>query len=131
MLPWVNGLDTGKLEHGPYERDSIFFVDPDAHVRVSDSELRKVYLGLGNETAAFQDLRVGVAASLTYRDIEVTNVVGKDQWPLSRTDSDVAISNSAYLFLQPNVSSMARLINSHMVEFIPRDFFGTNGPIWT
>jgi hypothetical protein len=125
---------TGFLEHGPYERGWIFFLDPDAHVRISDSELRKVFLDSRNETAAFQDLRVGVPASLTYRDIVLTNVIVKGQWPFTITDADVTITNSDYLFLQPSGSSTIRLINSHMVEFIPRNFFGTmifeNG-LWT
>jgi len=125
---------TGELEHGPYERGWIFFLDPDAHVRLSDSELRKVFLDLRNETATFKDLRVGVPASLTYRDIVLTNVVVKGQWPFTITESDVTITNSDYLFLQPSGSSTVRLINSHVVEFIPRDFFGTmifeNG-LWT
>jgi hypothetical protein len=125
---------TGELEHGPYERGWILFLDPDAHVRLSDSELRKVFLDLRNETAAFQGLRVGVPASLTYRDIVLTNIVVKGQWPFTITNSDVTITNSDYLFLQPSGSSTGRLINSHMVEFIPRDFFGTmifeNG-LWT
>jgi hypothetical protein len=125
---------TGELEHGPYERGWIFFLDPDAHVRISDSELRKVFLDLRNETMAFHDLRAGVPASLAYRDIVLTNVVVKGQWPFTITDSDVTITNSDYLFLQPSGTSTVRLINSHMVEFIPRDFFGTmifeNG-LWT
>ncbi len=125
---------TGELEHGPYERGWIFFLDPDAHVRLSDSELRKVFLDLRNATAAFQGLRVGVPASLTYRDIVLTNIVVKGQWPFTITDSDLTITDSDYLFLQPSGSSTVRLINSHMVEFIPRNFFGTmifeNG-LWT
>jgi len=116
---------TGELEHGPYERGWIFFLDPDAHVRISDSELRKVFLYIRNETAALQDLRVGVPVSLTHRDIVLTNVIVKGQWPFRITDADVTITNSDYLFLQPSGSSTVRLINSHMVEFIPRDFFGT------
>lgn len=125
---------TGDLEYGPYERGWIFFLDPDAYVRISDSELRKVFLDLRNETAAFQDLRAGVPASLAYRDIVLTNVVVKGQWPFTITDSDVTITNSDYLFLQPSGTSTVRLVNSHMVEFIPRDFLGTmifeNG-LWT
>jgi hypothetical protein len=125
---------TGELEHGPYERGWIFFLDPDAHVRISDSELRKVFLDLRNETTAFQSLRVGVPASLAYRDIVLTNVVVKGEWPFSMMDSDVTITNSDYLFLQPSGTSTVTLAHSHMVEFIPRDFFGTmifeNG-LWT
>lgn len=125
---------TGELRNGPYERGWIFFLDPDAHVRLSDSELRKVFLDLRNETADFQDLRVGVPASLAYRDIVLTNIVVNGEWPFTITDSDLTITNSDYLFLQPSGSSQVRLINSHVVEFIPRNFFGTmifeNG-LWT
>lgn len=125
---------TGELKHGPYERGWIFFLDPDAHVRISDSELRKVFLEVRNDTAAFQNLRVGVPSSLAYRDILLTNVVVMGQWPFTIENSNVTITNSDYLFLQPTGYSTVRLINSHMVEFIPRDFFGTmifeNG-LWT
>lgn len=41
---------TGELEHGPYERGWQFFLDPDAHVRISDSELRKVHIDIINDT---------------------------------------------------------------------------------
>jgi hypothetical protein len=116
---------TGELEHGPYERGWIFFIDPEAHVRISDSELRKVFLSIRNETANFQSLSVGVPASLSYHDIVLTDVIVKGEWPFEITDSDVTITNSDYLFLQPTGFSTIRLINSHMTEFIPRDFFGT------
>jgi len=125
---------TGELQHGPFERGWIFFLDSDAHVRISDSELRKVFLDLRNVTTAFQDLRIGIPTNLTYRDIVLTNVVVNGEWPFTITDSNVTITNSNYLFLQPSGSSTVKLINSHMVEFIPRDFFGTmifeNG-LWT
>jgi hypothetical protein len=126
---------TGELEHGPYERGWTFFLDPNAHVRISNSELRKVFLNICNDSSAvFQNLKVGVPTSLTYRDIVLTNVLVKGQWPFTITDSQVSITDSNYLFLQPSGSSTIKLINSHMVEFIPRDFLGTmifeNG-LWT
>lgn len=125
---------TGELEHGPYERGWLFFLDPNAHVRISNSELRKVFLDLTNEDVEFKDLRVGIPSSLNYRDIMLTDVVIMGQWPFTITDSNVTISNSDYLFLQPSGQSTVTLINSHMCEFIPRDFFGTmifeNG-LWT
>jgi hypothetical protein len=126
---------TGELEHGPYERGWIFFLDRDAHVRISDSELRKIFLDIRNESSvAFRNLRVEVPTSLTYRDIVLTNVMVKGEWPLTITDSEVSITDSDYLFVQPSGSSTVKLINSHMVEFIPRDFMGTmifeNG-LWT
>lgn len=125
---------TGELRHGPYERGWIFFLDPDAHVRISDSELRKVFLEVRSDAAEFEDLRAGIPSNLTYRDIVLSDVVVVGQWPFTITDSDVTITNSDYLFLQPSGLSTVKLIDSHMVEFIPRDFFGTmifeNG-LWT
>jgi hypothetical protein len=114
----------GHLEHGPYERGWQFYLDPAAHVRIADSEVRKLFLDIRNETQAFQDLRIGVPASLTYRDIAVKNVVVKGEWAFTTADSDVTFTNSEYLFLQPSGSGVLRLVNSQMVEFIPRNFRG-------
>ena len=36
----------------------------------------------------------------------------------------MTIRNSDYLFLQPSGTSTVTLVNSHVVEFIPRDFYG-------
>ena len=125
---------TGELKHGPYERGWLFFLDTDAHVRISKSELRKVFIDLINKDVEFENLRVGIPSSLKYRDIELTNIIVMGQWPFTMTDSNVTISNSDYLFLQPSGQSTVSLIDSHMCEFIPRDFFGTmifkNG-LWT
>jgi hypothetical protein len=125
---------SGELKYGPYERGWIFFLDPNAHVRISDSELREVFIDIRNDTVEFQDLRVGVPSSLTYRDIILTDVVVMGQWSFTITDSNVAISNSDYLFLQPRGRSNVNLIDLHVVEFIPRNFFGAmtfeNG-LWT
>ena len=125
---------TGELKHGPYERGWLFFLDPDAHVRISDSELRKVFIDLINEDVSFENLKVGIPSSLKYRDIELTDVTVMGQWPFTITDSNVTISNSDYLFLQPSGQSTVSLINSHMCEFIPRNFFGTmifKNSLWT
>jgi len=125
---------SGEYKHGPYERGWIFFLDPAAHVRLSNSELRKVFIDIRNDTVEFRDLRVGVPSSLAYRDIDLRDVTVMGEWPFTITDSNVTITNSNYLFLQPSGLSTVRLIDSHMVEFIPRDFFGTmifeNG-LWT
>ena len=125
---------TGDLEHGPYERGWVLFLDPDAHVRISDSELRKVFLHIEGDTVAFQDLKVGISSSFSYRDIILTDVVVNGQWPFTIYGGDVSFYNSDYLFLQPGQWATVRLINSHMVEFIPRNFAGTmifeNG-LWT
>ncbi len=125
---------TGDFKHGPYERGWIFFLDPDAHVRISDSELRKVFIDIANDNVNFKNLKVGIPSSLKYRDIELTNVTVMGQWSFTIVDSNVAISNSDYLFLQPTGQSTVSLIDSHLCEFIPRNFFGTmifeNG-LWT
>ena len=125
---------TGELEHGPYERGWLFFLDPNAHVRISDSELRKVFISLHNENIRFENLRVGIPSSLKYRDIELNDITVMGQWPFDLTDSDITISNSDYLFLQPTGQSTLSLVNSHMCEFIPRDFFGMvifENSLWT
>jgi len=116
---------SGELKHGPYERGWIFFLDPAAHVWLSECELRKVFLEIRNDTVEFQDLRVGIPSSLRYRDIVLENVVVMGQWPFDVQDSQITLQNCNYLFLQPRGYSIVRLVNSHMVEFIPRDFFGT------
>ncbi len=116
---------TGELKHGPYERGWLFFLDPNAHVRISDSELRKVFIHLENEDVKFDNLRVGIPSSLEYWDIELKDIIIMGQWPFTIIDSNVTISNSDYLFLQPTGQSTVSLVNSHMCEFIPRDFFGT------
>jgi hypothetical protein len=115
----------GELKHGPYERGWIFFLDPAAHVRLSECELRKVFLQIRNDTVEFRNLRVGVPASLRYRDIVLENVVVMGQWPFEVDESRVTLESCNYLFLQPRGHSIVKLVNSHMVEFIPRDFFGT------
>jgi len=116
---------TGELEHGPYERGWLFFLDPDAHVRVSDSELRKVFIDLVDDNVSFENLRIGIPSDLRYRDIELENITMMGQWPFTITDSNVTVNNSDYLFLQPIGQSTVSLINSHICEFIPRDFFGS------
>jgi len=125
---------TDELKHGPYERGWLFGLDQNAHVRISNSELRKVFIKLIDENVSFENLRVGIPSSLNYRDIKLTDVIIMGQWPFTIIDSNVTIKNSDYLFLQPSGQSTVTLINSHMCEFIPRDFFGTmifeNG-LWT
>jgi hypothetical protein len=116
---------TGELEHGPFERGWIFFLDPDSHVRLSDSELRKVFIEVRNDTAEFENLKIGEPSSLKYRDIILENIVVEGEWPFTIIDANVTITDSNYLFLQPSGSSTIKLVNSHIVEFIPRNFSGT------
>jgi|WetSurSiteA1Bulk_404760.scaffolds.fasta_scaffold11601_2 hypothetical protein len=116
---------TGELEHGPYERGWIFFLDPDAHVRLSDSELRKVFIEVRNDTAKFENLKIGEPSNLIYRDIVLENIVVEGEWPFTIIDANVTITDSNYLFLQPSGSSTIKLVNSHIVELIPREFSGT------
>lgn len=114
-----------ELEPGPYERGWLFFPDPSSHVRIANSELRKVFIELKRENAAFDNLKIGKPSSLQYRDIQLNNIIMRGQWPFVITDSNLTINNSDYLFLQPSGQTNLNLVNSHMVEFIPRDFFGT------
>jgi hypothetical protein len=116
---------TGEYEHGPYERGWIFFLDAASHVRLSDSELRKVFIDVRNDTAEFKNLKIGEPSSLEYRDILLENVVVEGQWPFTITDANLTLTDSNYLFLQPSGASTIKLINSHIVEFIPREFTGT------
>lgn len=115
----------GDYAHGPYERGWIFFLDPDSHVRLSDSELRKIFIDLQGGTADFKNLTVEAPANLTYRDIVLENVSVSGEWGFTITDAKASFSDSDFLFLQPSGTSTLTLINSHMVEFIPRGFTGT------
>jgi hypothetical protein len=49
----------GELKHGPWERGWLFSLDPSSHVKISDSELRKVFIGITGDNTSFKDLRVG------------------------------------------------------------------------
>ncbi|MCJ7519142.1 MAG: hypothetical protein MUO42_05660, partial [Anaerolineaceae bacterium] len=88
------------------------------------SEVRKVFLDIRNDKAEFRDLRIGKPSSLEYRDIVLSNITAMGEWPFTITDADVTFTDSDYLFLQPSGKSTLRLINSHIVEFIPRNFTG-------
>ncbi len=113
------------LQPGPYERGWLFFADAGARLEVSDSELRKVFFRLDHEKAAFDGLRIGVPCSVSFRKIRLDNVVMRGQWPFEIFDSTLSVSNSDYLFLQPSGTSKITLTDSHMCEFIPRNFKGT------
>lgn len=114
-----------ELQPGPYERGWIFFIDPQAHARISNSELRKVFIAFQNEEKNLENMRLGVPSSLKYRDIELNDITVKGQWGITLMDSNMTISNSDYLFIQIYGQSNLNMVDSHMVEFIPRDFFGT------
>ena len=117
---------TGDLMHGPYERGWLFFIDPDAHVRIDNSELRKVFIDLLNEEGlVFENLKIGIPSDFNYKDIFLSNITMMGEWPFTIIDANVTFKNSEYLFLQPSGESIVTLINSHIVEFIPRDYFGT------
>ena len=116
---------TGEFEHGPFERGWIFFLDPKSHVRLSDSQVRKIFIDLRGDTSEFQGLKIGEPASLKYRDIVLQNVTASGEWSFTITDANVTFRDSTYLFLQPSGASNLHLVNSHMVEFIPRQFNGT------
>lgn len=112
------------LAFGPYERGWLFFPHPDSSVNISESELRKVFISLKNETASFENLKMGKPSNLSYKNIRLKDVVMMGEWPFEMLDSKVTIKDSEYLFLQPQGKSELTLVNSHMVEFIPRDFKG-------
>lgn len=113
------------LEPGPYERGWLLFPDENSQVRLSNSEMRKVFFDVSNETAEFDNLRINEPASLVYKDIALDNVTVTGQWPIMIYNSNVTIRNSTYLFLQPSGTSNLTLIDSHIVEFIPREFYGS------
>ncbi len=115
----------GEYKHGPYERGWIFFLDPNSHVRLSDSELRKVFIDINGDTADFKNLTVEAPSNLIYRDIILENVTVSGQWGFTVTNANVHFSDSDYLFLQPSGSSILKITNSNLVEFIPRGFTGT------
>jgi hypothetical protein len=87
--------------------------------------LRKVFIDLRGGTTEFKNLTVEAPASLTYREIVLENVAVSGEWGFTIADAAVTFSDSDYLFLQPSGSSTLKLVNSHMVEFIPRGFTGT------
>lgn len=113
------------LGDGPYERGWIFFAHPDAHVRLKDCEIRKVFIDLNNTKAEFNDLKIGTPCSMTYRDIVLENVTMRGQWPFSLDNATAIFRNCENLFLQPAGKSMMTLIDSSISEFIPRDYTGT------
>ena len=113
------------LEPGLYERGWLLFPDENSRVRLSNSEMRKVFFDVSNETAEFENLRINEPASLMYKDIALDNVTVTGQWPITIYNSNVTIRNSNYLFLQPGGTSNLTLIDSHIIEFIPREFYGT------
>lgn len=110
---------------GPYERGWIFFADPQANVNISNSELRKIFIDVQGGKARFENLRIGSPSSLRHGNIELSNITMRGQWSFTLTDANLTITDSEYLFMQPTGLSNLYLANSHMVEFIPRDFFGT------
>jgi hypothetical protein len=87
--------------------------------------VRKIFIDLRGDTSEFQNLKIGEPASLKYRDIILENVAASGEWGFTITDANVTFRDSNYLFLQPSGRSNLNLVNSHMVEFIPRQFSGT------
>lgn len=116
---------TGEYEHGSFERGWIFFLDGKSHVRIANSDLRKVFVDIQNDTVEFDDLKVSTPASLKYKDIDVSNTRIKGEWGFTINNSKVTFRDSDYLFLQTFGNSTVKLVNSHIVEFIPRNFTGT------
>jgi hypothetical protein len=113
------------LQGGGYERGWLFFPGSGSQSVFSDSELRKVFIDIYNDTASFDSLILNKPSSLKYRGIRLTDIIIKGEWPFTIVDSNVAISNSDFLFLQPGGHSEVTLKNANVIEFIPRDFYGT------
>ncbi|MHA2172110.1 MAG: hypothetical protein ACXAB7_19740 [Candidatus Kariarchaeaceae archaeon] len=116
------------LGPGPYERGWIFFLHPQTHATISNSELRKIFINFPKDTEnlTLENLKVGISTSLDYGTIKLDNVIITGQWGLYFLDRDssITIKNSNYLFIQIEGQSNLSMVDSHMVEFIPRDFFG-------
>jgi hypothetical protein len=115
----------GDLAHGPYERGWIFSLDPTSHVRISNSELRKVFINIVNGNVTFENLKIGKPSSLSYNDIQLNNITMTGQWPFEVQNSTLTLRNSDYLFLQPGGEAVLNIENSHICELIPRDFSGS------
>lgn len=113
------------LNGGGYERGWLFFSNSDSRVDISDSELRKFFIDIYDNNASFNGLKLGKPSSLEYRGIRLTDVIIRGEWPFAIVDSDVAIRNSDFLFLQPGGQSNIVLTDSNIIELIPRDFYGT------
>jgi hypothetical protein len=116
------------LPPGPYERGWILFIDPQAQVKVSHSELRKVFLSFEDQKISLEDLKIGIPSSLHYKTVELEDVTLTGEWGidlLSPNVADATIRNSDFLFVQISGQATLNLIDSDMVEFIPRDFYGT------
>lgn len=114
-----------ELQGGGYERGWLFFPNNDSHSSFADSELRKVFIDIYNDTASFENLILGKPSSFVYRDIRLKDVIIRGEWPFSIIDSNITINNSDFLFLQPGGQSEVTIKNSNIIEFIPRDFHGT------
>jgi len=115
------------LPPGPYERGWILFIDPQAQVRVSHSELRKVFLSFQDEKITLEDLKIGIPSSLDYETVELDDVTVTGEWGIDMQSANIAdatIRNSDFLFVQISGQATLNLIDSDMVEFIPRDFYG-------
>jgi len=122
------------LDAGPFERGWLLFADEGAHIRLTNSELRKIFIEVNRETAEFDQLKINQPVDFSYKDISLSAVTVTGQWPITIRDADVTIRNAEYLFLQPSGKSHIVLSNAHVVEFIPRAFFGTiefDNCIWT
>lgn len=116
------------LPPGPYERGWIFYINPEAKVKITNSELRKLFIPFKSKKISLKDLKINTPVDLKYKDIELENVTIKGQWGIDLTNSDleeVTIKNSDFLFVQISGHPTLKLIDSDIVEFIPRNFFGT------
>ncbi|OGY43525.1 MAG: hypothetical protein A2731_03795 [Candidatus Buchananbacteria bacterium RIFCSPHIGHO2_01_FULL_39_8] len=114
-----------KIGPGPFERGWPIFIESDAHVKIKDSELRKVVITLRDEKAEFDNFSLETPTNFNYRNIQLENVRVMGQWGIFlHGASDVTIRDSEAFWTFIYDDSKLKLINTHMNEFDPRDFRG-------
>ncbi|MBI5253053.1 MAG: hypothetical protein HY930_01435 [Euryarchaeota archaeon] len=110
---------------GPYERGWPVFIDSGAHVKIKDSELRKVVITLRDEKAEFANFSLETPMNFNYRNISLENVKVMGQWGIFlHGSSDVIVRDSDAFWTFIFDDSKLTLINTHMNEFDPRNFRG-------
>jgi hypothetical protein len=110
---------------GPFERGWPVFIDSGANVTIKDSELRKVVIELHDEKAEFTNFALNKSTNFIYRNIHLENVTVKGQWGIfMHGSSEVIVRDSDAFWTFIYGDSTLTLINTHMNEFDPRNFYG-------
>ncbi len=110
---------------GPFERGWPVFIESDAHVKIKDSELRKVVITLRDEKAEFVDFHLETPTNFNYKNITLENVIVKGQWGIFiHGSSDVVVRDSDAFWTFIFDDSKLTLVNTDMNEFDPRNFRG-------